>query len=130
MRTQVPSLASLRGLRVWRCPELGCRPQAQLGSGVALVQAGSYRSDLTPRVGPCICCGCGPKKQTKVKCLHQTLALTLGINLTTYSFYGPGTVKFLPIEMRLRHIHSHIYIIYRQYYISSPVCYSAVIPSF
>ena len=28
--------ASLSGLRIWRCCELWCRSQAQLGSGVAV----------------------------------------------------------------------------------------------
>ena len=32
MRTRVRSLASLSRLRIWRCPELWCRSQTQLGS--------------------------------------------------------------------------------------------------
>ena len=35
-RLKVQSLASLSGLRMWRCRELWCRPQTQLGSGVAV----------------------------------------------------------------------------------------------
>ena len=35
MRMQVRSLASLSRLRIWRCPELWCRSQRRLGSGVA-----------------------------------------------------------------------------------------------
>ena len=40
-----------------------------LGSGfaVAVAQAGSYSSDLTPSLGTSICCTCSPKKQTKKK---------------------------------------------------------------
>ena len=36
MRFRVRSLASLGGLRIWRCRELRCRSQPQLGSGVAV----------------------------------------------------------------------------------------------
>ena len=49
MRTWVRFLASLSGLRIRRCRELWCRLQTWLGSGVAVavMQAGSYSSDLT-----------------------------------------------------------------------------------
>ena len=36
MRMWVSSPASLSGLRIQRCPELWCRSQTQLGSGVAV----------------------------------------------------------------------------------------------
>ena len=36
MRTRVPSLALLSGLRILRCCELQCRWQTRLGSGVAV----------------------------------------------------------------------------------------------
>uniref|UniRef100_A0A8D1XLG6 PDZ domain-containing protein n=2 Tax=Sus scrofa TaxID=9823 RepID=A0A8D1XLG6_PIG len=36
-KLQVLSLASLSGLRIWRCRELRCRSQTWLGSGVAVV---------------------------------------------------------------------------------------------
>ena len=36
MRMWLPSLTSLRGLRIWRCSELWCRSQMQLGPGVAV----------------------------------------------------------------------------------------------
>ena len=36
MRTQVRSLASLSGLRIWCCHELWCRSQMQLGFSVAV----------------------------------------------------------------------------------------------
>ena len=44
---EVRSLASLSGLRVWRCRELWCRSQMQLRScmAVAVVQASSGSSD-------------------------------------------------------------------------------------
>ena len=68
MRWRVRSLASLSGLRIRCCHELGCRSQVQLGSrvAVALAQAGGYSSDSTPRLGTSICRGYGPKK-TKQK---------------------------------------------------------------
>ena len=65
MRTQVQSLASPSGFRIWRCRELW----TWLGSdvAVALAQAGGYRSDSTPSLGTSICCGCGPGKDRKTK---------------------------------------------------------------
>ena len=51
MRMRVRSLASLSGLRVWRCHELCCRLQMWLGSGFAVAVVSS------------ICCRCGPKKE-------------------------------------------------------------------
>ena len=62
----VLSLASLSGLRIWRCYEL-YRSQIKLGSGVALVEtvAGSYSSDLNPSLGTSICSGFSPTKQKK-----------------------------------------------------------------
>ena len=36
MRMQVQTLASLIGLRIWRCHELWCRSQTQLGCHVAV----------------------------------------------------------------------------------------------
>ena len=66
---QVRSLASLSGLRIRRCRELGCRSQIQLGSyiAVAVVEAGGYSFDLTPSLGTAICCRCGPKKTRQKK---------------------------------------------------------------
>ena len=58
MRTQVQSLASLGGLRIWCCHELWCKSQIQLGSGVAVAvaQAGGYSSDSTPYMySMCVC---------------------------------------------------------------------------
>ena len=62
-------------LRIWQCCELWCRSQVRLGSGaaVAVVQAGSCSSDMTPSLGTSLCYGCGPKmqktKQNKTKLL-------------------------------------------------------------
>ena len=36
MKTQVPSLASLSGLRIQHCRKLSCRSQMWLGSGVTV----------------------------------------------------------------------------------------------
>ena len=55
------------GLRIWCCCELWCRLQMWLRSSiaVAVVEASSYSSDLTPSLGTSMCCGCGPKKKKK-----------------------------------------------------------------
>ena len=67
MRIQVQPLASIIGLRIQHYGELWYRSQMQLRSGVsvAVVQASSYNSDLTPSLGVSICRGCSPKKQKK-----------------------------------------------------------------
>ena len=75
MRTQVPSLASLSGLRIWHRRELCCRSQMWLGSFVVVTVAvaGGYSSDLTPALGTSICLGWGPKKTKRPpppKCGH------------------------------------------------------------
>ena len=72
VRLQVPSLASLRGLRIRRCRELWCRSQTGLGSrvAVAMVQAGSCIADLTPSLGTSICRRCSPEKKAKKKTTH------------------------------------------------------------
>ena len=69
MRSQVWSLASLGGLRIWHCHELWCRLQTRLRSGIAVVvaKASSCSSDLTPSLGISICCKCGPKKKRNNK---------------------------------------------------------------
>ena len=67
IRLQVPSLALLSGLRIWRCCELWGRSQMQLGSGVAMAKAGSYSSDSTPSLGTSMCRRCRPKKEKKEK---------------------------------------------------------------
>ena len=72
MRMRVGSLASLSGLRIWRCHrELWCRLQTWLGSQVvAVVYAGSYSSESTPTLGTSTHWGFGPKKQKKKKFVY------------------------------------------------------------
>ena len=64
LRVRGQSLASLRGSRIRHCPELWCRSQMWLGSGVAVAVAGSCSSDSTPGLGTSICWECGPKTHT------------------------------------------------------------------
>ena len=63
MRLGVLSLASLSGLRIQHCHELG-RSQTRLGSGVAVAVAwaSGYSSNWTPSLGTSICHGCSSKK--------------------------------------------------------------------
>ena len=69
MRMGVQSLDSLRGLRIWiqHCHELWCRLQMLLRSwiAVAVMQASSRSSDLTPSLGTSICHVCSPTKGRK-----------------------------------------------------------------
>ena len=89
MRMWVWSLASLSGSDIWHCCELWCRSQTWLGSGVAVAvaQASSCSSDLTPSLGNSMCHGCGPKKQKKKKTKknletqHQTTFVRREISL-------------------------------------------------
>ena len=70
MGTQVWSLALLSRLRIHCCQELRCRSKTQLGScvAVAVAQASSYSSNLTPSLGTSMSCGCSPgKNKTKQK---------------------------------------------------------------
>ena len=57
------------GLRIWRYRELWCRLQMCLRCHVAMavIQAGSCSSDLTPSLGTSVCLRCGPKKKKKKK---------------------------------------------------------------
>ena len=50
MRLQVQSLPLFSGSRIWRCHELWCRSQTQLGScvAVAVVKVSCYSCNLTP----------------------------------------------------------------------------------
>ena len=66
IRMWVQSLPSLSGLRIQGFRELWSRLQTRLRSGtaVAIVQAGSYSSKLTPSLGTSICWGYSPKKTT------------------------------------------------------------------
>ena len=55
MRLQVPSLALLSGLRIWRCCELWCRLQMRLRSCV----------DSTPSLGTAIAAGAAALEKAK-----------------------------------------------------------------
>ena len=63
----IPGLA--QGVKDPVLPELWCRSQVGLGSGVAVavVLAGSCSSYLTPSVGTSICRRCSPKETKKKK---------------------------------------------------------------
>ena len=63
------SLASLSGLRIQHYRALWCRSQKRLGSGVAVAvaEASSCSSDLTPSLATSICSRCNPKKTRKKK---------------------------------------------------------------
>ena len=69
MKIQVPSLASLSGLRIWPVCKLQRRSQMRLGSGVAVAvavaEASGCSSDLTPNLETSICLRCGPEKKKK-----------------------------------------------------------------
>ena len=69
MRTRVQSLAPLNGLRIQHYRELWSKLQTWLGSriAVAVAQAGSCSSDLTPSLETSICCRYDPKKTKKKK---------------------------------------------------------------
>ena len=66
---QVPSLASLSGLRIGSCHELWCRSQTWLGShaAVAVAVAGQLQLCFSPlALGTFTCCRWGPKKKKLV----------------------------------------------------------------
>ena len=82
MRIWVQSLALLSGLRIQYYHDMWYRLQMWLGSGVAVavVQASSCSSNLTPSLGTSICHGCSPKKENK-KIKIQVLALAQGLRI-------------------------------------------------
>ena len=61
------SVFHYKNLIIWRCHELWCRSQMQLGSGmaVAVAVASGCSSNSTPSLQTSICCRYGPKKQKK-----------------------------------------------------------------
>ena len=63
MKIWVWSLAWLSGSGIQRCHKPWCRSQIQLQSQVAVAEASSCSSYLTPSLGTSICHRCGPKKQ-------------------------------------------------------------------
>ena len=60
------SISGLAQLRIRCCHELWCRLQIQLGSCVAVAQAGSCSSNSTLCLGASICHMCGPKEQKNI----------------------------------------------------------------
>ena len=76
-------LASLSGLRLWRCHELWYRLQMRLGSHVAVAVAVpcSYSSDSTSSLGTSICCGHGPEKQKKEEEEEEFFAVLLVLRM-------------------------------------------------
>ena len=81
IRTRVRPRASLSGLKDLHCRELQHRLQMWLRSGVALAvaQAGSCSSDLTPSLGISIYLRYGPKtKKKKKRCLSSDGAVKVG----------------------------------------------------
>ena len=86
-KVAVPSLASLSGLRIWRCCELWYRLQTRLRTGVAVAVVYTDRcsSYSTPSPGTSICCECSPQKtkdknkQTKkpIKLLEENIGKKL-----------------------------------------------------
>ena len=87
---RVRSPALLSGLRIWCCLELHCRSKTQLGSGVPVVQAGSYSSDLAPSLETSICRRCGPKKRVKRKeRLNKEIKDTRGVPIVAQQLTNP-----------------------------------------
>ena len=80
MRTRIWSLLSRSRIRC--CRELWCRLQTWLRSGVAvaLAQAGSCSSYVTPSLATSICCECGPKK-TKKKTIYIYIYVYIYIHI-------------------------------------------------
>ena len=96
MRMQVRSLDSLSGLRIRRCRELWCRSQPWLGSciAVALVEAGSCNSDLTPSLGTSRCCRCGPKrKRRKEKLFIENPQLEMSLPSSAWASALPAAAS-------------------------------------
>ena len=96
MRTGVQSLASLSELRIQHCHELQCRLQMRLRSGIAMavLQAGSCSSDLTPSLGTSIYLRCDPRenKQTNKK-KNSVVGVPLwhsGLRIQGYQCSGLG----------------------------------------
>ena len=96
MKMQVPSGASVSGLRIWHCHELWCGLQTWLRSlvavAVAVAVAGSCSSDSTPSLGTSICHKSSPRnrKKTKKKKKKKSMALSsyrgsVETNLTSIS---------------------------------------------
>ena len=70
MRLQVPSLASLSGLRIQRCHELWCRLQMRLGSGIAVALIGPLAWEPPYAMGVAL-------KKTKDKKQNKSLFVSI-----------------------------------------------------
>ena len=83
--------------RIWPCYELWCRWQMWLGScvPVAVVQASSYSSYLTPSLGTSICHGCGPKNKKIIK-MNESRNLKIRVYIYIYYFLNSVGFKVLP----------------------------------
>ena len=105
MTQRVKNLTSIHedasGLKIRHCRKLQPKSGMQFISGiaVAVVQAGSCTSDLTPSLGIAICCEYGPKKDVRVHTHTHTKPHTscVGFLLCFILFFGcsHGTWKFL-----------------------------------
>ena len=82
---QVQSLASLSGLRIRSCREVGIGHR----QGLDLAVAGSYSSDSTPSLGTSVCCRCGPKKQ-KGRKEGRNFLLSCKAGFLTHSLKTPN----------------------------------------
>ena len=88
MRTWVQSLASLSGLKIWRCHELSCRSQVRLGADDTekVKKTSGYRYDSTPSLGPCISHRYGPKKTKKKKRKKRKKKILENYVISTFQF--------------------------------------------
>ena len=87
MRLRVLSLASLSGLKIWRCHELWRRSQTQLGSGVAVALArAATTAPIRPLAWepPCATCAALERQKTKKK-----KKVSLRFHLIWKNFSGP-----------------------------------------
>ena len=103
LRTQVWSLASLSGLRLWHCDELWCSLQTKLGSCVAVAvgQASGYSSDLIPSLGTFICHRTSPKrpkKKKKIQLFKRNIYLAFARNQTLL-FVGKRRMGVLELDI-------------------------------
>ena len=107
MKMWVPSLGLHCGLRIWRCCELWCRSQIQLGPGVtvAVVQAGGCSSYLTPSWGTSICRGFDPKKDVTLN-----PAIFTYIIITQLDFFILQTLNLFMQNFRIFSINGTCYV--------------------
>ena len=103
MRIWVRSLAPLSGLRTWCCHEPWCRSQKQLGSStaMAMAQACTYSSKLTPTPGTSICQRCSHKKK-KGKEKKSKNRVTYDPAIPLLGIYSNKTVMW-------RHMHLYVH---------------------